>query len=106
MSRGYKEKPLQKMINEVKSMTRDTLLKDKEGSLAKDPQSTTVCTWHPKFKKLPSILHNKYDIVKNDVHLSRTFSVHPSVACTRKKNLSNFLFKNYISKGCNLRCKL
>ena len=98
MSRGYNEKHLQKMINEVKLMTRDTLLKDKEGSLAKDPQSIMVCTWHPKLKRLPSILHNNYDIIKNDVHLSRTFSVRPSVAYRRKKNLSNYLFKNDINK--------
>ena len=115
ISRGYKEQHLRNIINEVKLLTRDDLLKGKEKTSAKDPQSIMVCTWHPKLRMLPSILHKNYDIIKNDVHLSRIFTARPSVAFRRKKNLSNYLTKTDINKkkvpkessckGCKI-CKL
>lgn len=75
-----------------------------------DPHSIMVCTWHPKLRKLPSILNKNYAILENDAKLCTIFKDQPTVAFRRKKNLGNILCKNDIKKkeekGCSAKpCK-
>ena len=115
ISRGYKEKHLEQTITKVKKMERTELLNDKIETSTKDPQSVFVCTWHPKLKQLPSILHQNHNILSTDAKLSKIFKSRSTVAFRRKKNLSNYLCYNDIRnkkpskegkcRGCQL-CKL
>ena len=68
-------------------MTHAELLKDKD----KDPQSVFVCTWHPKLKRLPSILNENHKILNSDTKLNIIFSSKSTVAFRRKKHLANYL---------------
>ena len=73
--RGYNEKQLQTAIRDVKKMTRAELLRDKDKYVLqkKDPQSVFVCTWHPKLKRLPSILNENHKILNSDTKLNIVF---------------------------------
>ena len=73
--RGHNEKQLQTAIRDVKEMTRAELLraKDKDVLQKKDPQSVFVCTWHPKLKRLPSILNENHKILNSDTKLNIVF---------------------------------
>ena len=111
-SRGYKEKNLQRLVKEVRSMPRNDLLNNEKKEKKQDPHSILVCTWHPSLSKLPSILNNNYNILDNDAKLRTIFTERPTVAFRRKKNLSNILCKNDIrqndrdcSKGNDKPCK-
>ena len=115
VSRGYNEKYLQLINEDVRKLERNELLRDKAELLQKDSHMAFVCTWHPKLKQLPSILHQNYNILSADAKLSKTFTSKPTVTYKRKKNLLNYLCKNDIRnkkiqkeekcRGCKL-CKL
>ena len=79
----------------AKSTNRDQLLMDTV-TKKKDAQSIFVCSWHPKLRKLPSILKDNYHILANDHKLSEIFKTMPTVAFRRKKTLGNFLVKTDI----------
>ena len=97
VSRGYKERYLQKVVKEVRSMSRENLLKSTtKGETGKDTHSIFVCTWHPKLSQLPSILNENYNILDNDAKLRKIFTEKPTVAFRRKKNLENHLCRKDI----------
>ena len=82
MSRGYAEKHLQqRSIKMVRKMERaDLLNSNKKEESKQDPNSILVCTWHPKLRKLPSILNQNYHIIENDAKLSNIFQYKNTVA--------------------------
>ena len=98
LSRGYTEKHLIRAIGDVRRMKRSDLLNKNKDSPREDPHSILVCTWHPKLRKLPSILNQNYDILENDAKLGNIFKERPTVAFRRKKNLGNFLCRNDVMK--------
>ena len=57
IQRGYQEKDLVNDISLVRKMSRNELLQEKIKTAEKDPQSTFVCTWHPKLHRLSAILN-------------------------------------------------
>ena len=114
ISRGYDEKHLNQTIEIVRKMKREDLLRDRDLP-KKDPHSVLVCTWHPKLRSVPSILHQNYNILNTDMKLNKIFKERSTAAFRRKKNLANHLCRNDIKKkeipesekckGCKL-CKI
>ena len=116
IQRGYQEKDLANDISLVRKMSRNELLQEKIKTAEKDPQSTFVCTWHPKLHRLSAILNLNFKILQNDPKLNSIFKENPTVAFRRKKNLKNILCRNDIRdkvprqdtccKGCQLCDKM
>ena len=90
-------------------MTRAVLQKkDKDVLQKKDPQSVFVCTWHPKLKRLPTILNENHKILNSDTKPNIDFPSKSTVAFRRKKHLASYLCHNdvkekYINEG--KKCK-
>ena len=96
VNRGFHQKLLTKSLQEVKNMKREDLLAEKKVP-PKDAQSVFICTWHPKLRKLPSILKENFPIIENDDRLSKIFTTTPSVGFRRMKNIANFVVRNDIT---------
>ena len=69
IERGFHEKELKKTIKQVAKMDRNELLRDRIRE-NKDPQSTSVNTWHPKLSPIPSILKHNFQLISSDSKLS------------------------------------
>ena len=104
LSRGYNEKHLDRAKVAVRRMKRTDLLNKIKEPARGDPHSIMVCTWHPKLRKLPSILNKNYTILENDAKLCTLFKDQPTVAFRRKKNLGSILCKNDIKKNDEKEC--
>ena len=92
LKRGYQLNNINEAYMTAKTTNRSQFLMETI-SKEKDVQSIFVCSWHPKLRKLPSILKNNYHILANDKKLSEIFKTIPTVAFRRKKTLGNFLVK-------------
>ena len=97
LSRGYDEKHLDRTIENVKIMERVDLLRDRDLQ-KKDPHTVLVCTWHPKLRRAPSILHQNYNILNADIKLNKIFEEKSIIAFRRRKNLANHLCRNDVRK--------
>lgn len=96
LKRGYQLNNINDAYISAKNTSRNQLLTENIRT-EKDAQSIFVCTWHPKLRKLPSILKNNYHLLSNDTKLAKIFKNEPTVAYRRKKTLGNFLVKTDIS---------
>ena len=58
-------------------MGRNKLLRDRNRE-NKDPETTLVSRWHPKFNTIPSVLKNNFHLISNDSCLSKIFKQKPT----------------------------
>ena len=115
MKRGYPEHHLDKVISEVKTMNRDSLMeKSRPKKDKKDAQTIFVCDWHPSLSILPSILKKNFKILQNNQKMKEIFTEPPNVAFRKKKSIRNHVVHNDImqqqkrnqqTKPCG-KCKL
>ena len=58
----------------MRKLKREDVLADKnqlaERERERDPQSISVCTWHPTLRKLPNILRESFKTIANDPKLN------------------------------------
>ena len=113
INQGYNKQHLNELAKEISKLSRDDLLQNKTKK-QKDQTTIFVTTWHPKLKKLSSVLLKHFHLLQNDPKLKSIFPEKPIVAFRRKKNLKNHLVRTDITPKqidktattpCN-KCKL
>ena len=113
INQGYNKQHLNQLAKEISKLSRDDLLQNKTKK-QKDQTTIFVTTWHPKLKKLSSVLLKHFHLLQNDPKLKSIFPEKPIVAFRRKKNLKNHLARTDITPKqidktattpCN-KCKL
>ena len=96
INQGYSKQHLNQLTREISKLNRDDLLENKIKK-QKDQTTIFVTTWHPKLKKLSSILLKHFHLLQNDSKLKFIFPTKPIVAFRRKKNLKNHLTRTDVS---------
>ena len=111
--RGFGKADMEKTLKEVTSMERDEALQYKKKK--ENERVPFVLTFHPRLRKLGTILHKHFHLLQSNERLRLAFTQPPMVAFRRLKNLRDMLVHSKMreekkeevstSKCGGVRCK-